>query len=181
MNSSTAQHFVLFGKTTKEIIRLGEGHFAWQLSDFPGPLVSAADIGGPSRRHLWLPRPLLDCLYTRFALANPDSTKILTFEEADLLLQDSCASEDEMQARYDRGEILIDLMERRGQPSLERLRAYLPEVFETEECDRLLREPLLDPRHATDPGVDFQTLWDERRHFRWSASWGQICNRKTGS
>jgi hypothetical protein len=177
VSHAKAHPLVLFGKTTKEIISLGEGYPTWSLPDFAGPQVSAADIGGHPRQRIWLPKSLLENLYAQFTLANPHGVEILSFEDADQFLLSTGISEEDMQALYDRGEILLDLMEHRGQPGLERLRAYLPQMFLADVGAGMLQDPVLDPRHAVDPGVDFQALWDERRHFRWSDTWRATCSQ----
>ncbi len=172
MNEKPA-NLIAFGKSTLEMIELGPGYRRWPLTAFRGPVFRASRVGGPrDRGYLLLPLDLLNLLYGRFAQLNADGVLTTSFDEAYDLLVPPGFDEEEAERRYESGEILCDLFEFRRPGGRDPLLRYLPELFEPEVLNRILRDSTLDSsfRRKHRPPGD-KAFWSEDKHYRWSDWW----------
>lgn len=167
-------NFNLLGEDTLELITLGDEKsvaFAWSLYDFSGPVLDLQTLGSTEyNKRVYLPKDLLEKLYTRFALANPKGTRIVTNDEYVASHTPPGLSQEEFDRLCDEGELFADIPGDRA--NYPRLRELLPELDDEAVQKRLATDPAIDlklMRRAYEEGA--LSLEYGPRHDRWLPEW----------
>lgn len=165
--------FGLFGLDTLERISLGgekSAALAWGLYDFAGPVLDLVTLRASQESKLvYLPKDLLEKLYTRFALANPKGTRIVVNEEYEAYAPPGL-TEAEKESLCDEGKLFAAIPGDTAR--YPRLRELLPELNDPAARERLSTDPALSLKlmsRAHREGALPQKYGS--RHWRWLPEW----------
>lgn len=169
-----SQSFGLFGLDTLERISLGDEKsvaLAWGLYDFAGPILDLVTLRASKESKLvYLPKDLLEKLYTRFALANPKGTRIVVSDEYVASHTPPGLSQEEFDRLFDEGKLFAEIPGDKAR--YPRLRELLPELNDPAVQERLLTDPAISlalMNRAYKEGV--LSLEYGPRHKRWLPEW----------